>query len=301
MVQLDRLSMDILGPLPVTSRNNKYILVVTDHFTKWVEVFPVQDQSAITCATIVLNEVISRFGCPYDIHTDQGRNFESEIFSELCKLLEIRKTRTSTANPKCNGQTERFNRTLLHMVKSYLRGQQTRWDEYLGCLAAAYRATPNESTEMTPNMLMLGKEVRQPVEVMYGSSTSEKADVVSYGDYASNLRDKMNKAHEQARKHLAKKNLRQKDYYDAKSTLFQYKVGDYVWYLTSSGQLNTTPKLRHAYEGPFLVFKKLSDLNYVIQMSAKTTSRKVVHHDKLKPYNGTRKLKWAKTALQKGK
>ena len=125
---LDRIATDILGPLPITPRGNRYILTVTDYFTKWVEVFPVPDQTAGTCAQIILNEVICRFGSLLSIHSDQGRNYESQIFQELFKLLEVRKTRTSPKNPKCNGQPERFNRQLLSMIKSFLRGEQENWD-----------------------------------------------------------------------------------------------------------------------------------------------------------------------------
>ena len=107
-----RIGTDILGPLPETPRGNKYILVVTDYFTKWVEVFAVPDQTAVTCAEKILNEVVARFGTPLSLHSDQGRNYESVLFAELCVLLEIRKTRTSPGNPRCNGLTERFNRTL---------------------------------------------------------------------------------------------------------------------------------------------------------------------------------------------
>ena len=91
---------------------------MSDHFTKWVEVFAVPDFTAKTCAEKILNEVIARFGCPHDLHSDQGRNYESQIFAELCRLLEIRKTRTTPGNPRCNGQTERFNKTLLRMIKA---------------------------------------------------------------------------------------------------------------------------------------------------------------------------------------
>ena len=150
---LDRLATDILGPLPETPRGNRFILVVSDSFTKWVEIFAVPDFTAVTCAERILNEVIGRFGCPYDIHSVQGRNYESHIFAELCHLLEIRKTQTTPGNPRCNGQVERFNRTLVRMIKAYLKGQQREWDRNLVCLAAAYRATPHESTGMTPNLL----------------------------------------------------------------------------------------------------------------------------------------------------
>jgi transposase InsO family protein len=61
---------------------------------------------------IILNEILCRFGCALAIHSNQGRNYESKVFQELCELLEIRKPRTSPMNPKANGQIERFNRTL---------------------------------------------------------------------------------------------------------------------------------------------------------------------------------------------
>ena len=102
-----RLSVDILGPLLLIRRGNKYILVVTDAFTKWVEIFPVPEQSAATCVKCIVNDVICRLACSIDLHSDQGRNFESDLFKNLCKLLGIRKTRTAPRNPKCNGVTER--------------------------------------------------------------------------------------------------------------------------------------------------------------------------------------------------
>lgn len=182
---MDRVATDLLGPLPVTPRGNRYILTMTDYFTKWVEVIPVPDQTAVTCANVMLNEFICRYGCPLAIHSDQGRCYESEIFQQLCELFEVRKTRTSPRNPKCNGQVERFNRTLLGMIKSYIRGEQRDWDLYLGCLSGAYRATQHESTGLTPNLLMLGREVRLPSDVTQGGlplemvkSSSSPADYI---------------------------------------------------------------------------------------------------------------------------
>lgn len=103
---LDRISIDLVGPLPETPRGNQHILVLTDHFSKWAEAYPVPDQTALTCADVICKEFIAKFGCPLSIHTDQGRCFEAELFQEICKLLEIQKSRTSPRNPKCNGLVE---------------------------------------------------------------------------------------------------------------------------------------------------------------------------------------------------
>ena len=87
--------------------------------------------------------------CP-SIHSDLGTNYESHIFQELCKLMEVRKTRTSVRNPKGNGQVENFNKTLVRMIKAYVKGEQENWNLNLGCLAAAFRVTPSASSKFTP-------------------------------------------------------------------------------------------------------------------------------------------------------
>ena len=184
------------------------------------------------------------------------------------------------------------------MIKCFLKGQQREWDNHLACLVSAYRASPNESTRMTPNMLMLGREIRQPIGVMYGCSPNGIEEFESYGKYARSLREKLSKANEQARTFLNAAAKRQKDFYDAKSSLVKYKSGDRVWYLTATSQLNTAPKMRHPYEGPFLVVERINDLNYRIQLNARPNSQKIVHHDKLKPYKGSKNLRWANKALQ---
>lgn len=299
---MDRLATDILGPFPTSSRGNKYVLIVTDYFTNWVEILAVPDQTAITCAERILDEVISRFGCPLDLHSDQGPNYRSAIFAELCRLLEIRKTRTSARNPRCNGKVERFNKTLVRMIRAYLKGQQREWDRHLGCLAAAYRASPHEATGMTPNLLMMGREVRLPAEVMFGSTTQE-GEITSYGEYVDKLRSRMQHAHDIARKHTEAAGIRQKDYYDGKTFFHKFTPGDYVWYLAERRKVGENPKLYLPYEGPYLVVKKQSDLNYLIQCEPKGEPR-LVHHNKLKPYEGVTTYRWAKAALaraEKGK
>ena len=106
---LEQVHIDIMGPLVETQKGNKYILVIVDQFTKWVEAFPLKNKLAETVAGVVVREFVARFGCPLGIHTDQGRNFESELFKEMCEFFEIGKTRTTSYRPSANGQVERYN------------------------------------------------------------------------------------------------------------------------------------------------------------------------------------------------
>lgn len=288
----DFLATDFMGPLPVTDRGNRYILLVTDHFTKYVEIIPVPDMTAEVCASKILNEVISRWGCPLIIHSDQGRTYESKVFSEMCRMLEVKKSRTSPRNPKGNGQSERFNRTLLRMIKAYLRGEQKDWDLYLGCLAGAYRSTPNESTKITPNLLMMGREVRLPAELVFGSlGTYHNQEVTSYGDYVDSLRERMQHAHDVARKHLDSASKRSREIYDNKVLQNKYQIGDAVWSLLEARKLGVNPKLEPTYEGPFLVKKNYANVDLLLQLDGSGKER-LTHHDKLKPYRGDYPPRW---------
>ena len=295
---MDRLATDFIGPLPLSDKGNRFILVVMDHFSKWIEVIPVPDQSAVTTATVILNEVICRFGCPIFIHSDRGKNYESQIFRELCRMLEIKKTRSSVRHPKGNGAVERQNKTIITMVKKYLRGEQSEWDRNLGCIAAAYRASVHERTGMTPNFIMLGREVRLPIELLHGSSTNKEVKVADYGEYVDKLRSRIQYAQKIAREHLKVAASRQKTQHDARASVHKYKPGDLVWCLNEERRVEVSPKLQSTYTGPHLVIQKINDLNFKVQFDAKGKV-KVLHHDKLKPYQGQRTLRWKNKAMKK--
>ena len=164
---MERLAIDILGEHPSTENGNKYILVVGDYFTKWTECFPMPNMEAVTVAKILVDEVISRFGVPGKIHSDQGTQFESNLFSELCKLLQIKKTRTTPYHPQSDGMVERFNRTLTTMLNMFVKENHKDWDEQIPYVMMAYRATEHETMGLSPNMLMLGRETSTPLDLVY--------------------------------------------------------------------------------------------------------------------------------------
>ena len=214
-------------------------------------------------------------------------------------MLEVRKTRTSVRNPRENGQVEHFNQTLLRMIKAYLRGEQKEWDLHLGCLAGAYRATPNESTRLTHNLLSMGCEVRLPAEQVFGSTnTHDREDITSYGDYVDILRARMQHAHEIARKYMSTAAQRSKELYDTKVAFHRYMEGDVAWCLMELRKVGISPKLECVYEGPFLIRRKLSELDFVVQLDQMGTERPV-HHNKLKLYEGDNPPKWVLKAKKK--
>ena len=275
---MERVGLDILGPLPETSSGNKYILVVSDYFTKWVEAYPMPNQETVTIANVLVNEFISRFGVPLLLHSDQGSQFESSLFQELCSLLGIDKTRTTAYHPQSDGLVERFNLTLESMLSKYVAGDQRDWDTHLPMLMLAYRSSIHESTGQTPVAMMFGREVTLPIDLLLGSFLDQNQGTTDI-PYIMGLKQSLNEIHEIARENLEKSCDRQKRVYDHRANARSYKVGDSVFLFDPSKKKGISPKLQSRWQGPYQIIGKLSDLLYKIQLNSKV---KIVHHDRLK-------------------
>ena len=155
-----------MGPLPASSKGYKYILVVTDLFTKWVEAFPLRSTESTTLATVLVDEIACRYGVPRSIHSDQGANLTSAVIQHLCLLLGMQRTQTSAYHPQGNGQVEKFNRTLEAMLAKVVQANQRDWDVHLPKVLFAYRTAVHESTQFTPYHLVFGRSPMLPVDVM---------------------------------------------------------------------------------------------------------------------------------------
>ena len=161
------LAIDLMGPLPTTSSGNSYIMVVIDYYTKWMEAFPLKHIHASDVAKKLVKEVFFRYGTPEHIHTDQGPQFESHLFQELCSLMDIHKTRTTPYHPQCDGLVERSNRTIQNILRTRVNASQKDWDTYLPSTVFAYNTSVHSVTEYTPYFLMFGREARTPLHLMF--------------------------------------------------------------------------------------------------------------------------------------
>ena len=177
------ISIDITGPHPRSRRGHEYILTIVDHFTKWAEAFPIRNHTATTVARILFDNVFSRLGMPVRCLSDQGAEFESRLFQQLCALMGIDKIRTSPYHPSTNAVVERFHRTLNSMLAKVVDTNQRDWCEHLPTVMAAYRASVHESTQFTPNRLMFGRENSMPVDVVLGNDLFN-SEAMPVDDYA---------------------------------------------------------------------------------------------------------------------
>lgn len=294
-VPMERMAMDIMGPLPVTARGNKYILCVADYFTKWTEAFAIPDQEAETVAKVFVEQFFTRFGVPLQLHTDQGRNFESKLFKELSTLLGIDKTRTTAFHPQSDGMVERFNRTLEAMLSAVVSEDQRDWDEWLPHVTMAYRSSVHETTGESPSAMMLGREMNLPIDLTVPSPPKEETESI---EYVQILKEKLQRVHEFAREATRVSSERQKRNYDQGSSLTRFNVGDLVWLYTPNRKKSLSPKLQRHWGGPYKITHRLSDVNYRIRLTERS-SPKVVHYDRLKPYDSTRESLRSRTRKPK--
>lgn len=280
---MERLAIDVLGPLPTSEAGNKFILVVMDYFTKWPEAYPLPDQGAVTVARVLVQELVCRFGVPLRLHSDQGRNFEAEVFSEMCNLLGIKKTRTTPLHPQSDGMVERYNRTLKTQLTLFVDDHQRDWDCYVPLLLMAYRSAVHESTRCTPAKLVFGRELRLPVDLVYGRPPEEQQRPVT--EFVQNLVNVTEEVHKFARANLRMASDHMKQYHDVEADGVQFDPGDLVWLYNPRRKKGISPKLTSPWQGPYRVLKRINDLVYRVQMTPKGKP-KVVHHNRLWKYRG---------------
>ena len=201
------------------------MLAAADHFTRWVEAFPIRNQEATTVARKLVDELFCRFSPPEQLHSDQGRHFESELIEEKCKLLEIRKSRTTPYHPQENGMVERFNRTLLDMLATTAHNHPSDWDLYIRKVCLAYNSSIHSSTGFSPFFLMFGREVKLPIDLMYGSNPFEQTTLP---EYAQKRKDGLENAYCLGRERCEAEHKRQKSIYDERVHGKPFNCGDLV-------------------------------------------------------------------------
>ncbi|KAK9872576.1 hypothetical protein WA026_018708 [Henosepilachna vigintioctopunctata] len=210
----ERITVDFAGPFPTTNDGNKYILVAMDYFSKWPEDYALSNQETQTIARTLVDQFISRYGVPLELHSDQGRNFESYVFKKVMEILNIRKTRTTPLHPQSDGMVERFNRTMEQYLSKVVADHQKDWDKHLPVLLMAYRESVHDTIGHTPAKVLFGRELRLPCDLLVGSPEEVRLEV---GTYADERRLHLNQIHELVRDKIEASTDRMKTRYDLKT------------------------------------------------------------------------------------
>ena len=223
---LEILCVDYLGLEPCKGQIEN-VLIITDHFTRYALAIPTKNQSAKTTAKILFDLFISHYGMPKRLHSDQGRNFESCIIKELCRLTGTIKSHTTPYHPQGNGQAERFNRTLIRMLSTLSPAEKSDWKSHLSPITHAYNCSKNEATGFSPFFLMFGRKPQLPVDALLGMYDEENHET-DYNTFVKCLKERLQAAYRLAQVNISKSQSRARHLYNKKTRGSSLQIGDRV-------------------------------------------------------------------------
>ena len=180
------------------------VLVLTDVFTKYSVAVATRDQKASTVARVIIQDWIQRLGIPLRIHSDQAKNFASQVVAAVCEVYGFAKSRTTAYHAAGNGQCERFNRTLHNLLKVLSKEKKERWTEYLSEATHIYNCTPHSSTGFSPFYLLFGREPNLPIDIALDIQSEEWRRIMPTQWLAEHL-NRLKAAHKIAGETMKKK------------------------------------------------------------------------------------------------
>lgn len=273
----EKVSLDIVGPLSLTNSRNKYILTFQDELTKFCEAVPLENQEAETIAGKFVSHIICRHGTPTYLLTDQGQNFLSELFKNVCKLLKITKIQTTAFRPQSNGSLERSHKSLGEYLRNFVEKDQLDWDTWIPYAIFTYNTSVHSATNFTPFELLYGfpaeipNSLQKPPELNY-----------NYDDYANELKSRLQHSYDLAKQNLIKFKEKSKTTYDLAINPVTFKKGEMVLLKNQSNAKGKCKKLEPIWNGPYKVIKANSEINSTILVKNK---HQKVHNNRLKLYN----------------
>lgn len=270
----DMIGIDILGPLSKTTSQNNNIIVCTDYVTRFAITKAIPSAKAEEIATFLVEQVISIHGVPRKILSDRGQVFRSEMVRELVKNMGSESIYTTSYHPQTNGLTERFNKTLADMLSLYVSTSQNDWDKYLPLVTFAYNSSKQDSTQYAPFYLVFGRHPQLIPDAMFRKSNPEETPNPNIDEHRT-----------KAKKNVAARQKNDKLRYDDKHKDVTYEVGDKVKLRVYIRQKGKSDKLQCKYHGPFVIVRKASPVNYVIQKGEGARAKQeLVHVKRLAPY-----------------
>ena len=191
---------------------------------------------------------------------------------------------------------ERYNRTLENQLASFVQDHQKDWDLHLPLLLMSYRSAVDETTKLTPALLMFGRALRVPLDLLLGRPQAD-IEEQSYLEYAERLQAAIATIHDFARDQQQAGSQGMKTRYDIRSEAFTFSKGGIVWLYNPQREKGKSPKLSRPWEGPYVVVERLNDVLYRIQRGPRAKP-KDVHRDRLWQYCGDACADWFNEPLK---
>ena len=277
---MDVVALDILSGLPVTAKGHRHLLVVIDHFSRFVECIPLKTQEATEVADAFVREFVSRYGVPKTIHSDLGGCFTSEVMKLTCKLLGMNQSHTTAFHPMGNSICERVNRSVLSMLSKFLKEHEhSEWDAHLPLLLLGLRSQVHRSLGVSPYCVLFGREPRLPADAECAGLGQGRTRSIS--EYMERLQSHLRVLHKVVLENSNRSHRKNKFIYDRKVNEHSYRPGDKVYLHKGVVPRGQYYKFLRPWKRA-VVLDQVGPLNYRIKVDgAKSTL--VVHHNRLKP------------------
>ena len=217
------IGIDYCGPLKRTPRENQYVLVITDYFTRHITAVALPNCTAETTAQILFNEYFCKYGVPSVILSDQGSHFRNQLMDNIQKLIGYNHIYSTPYHPQTNGIVERFNSTFVPQISKLQDTEDNNWDEYLQAVVFAYNTGIHKTTKYSPFELLYGRLPCLPIHPSPISFTFHKPN-----DYFKQLQKTLRIYHKAATHNIIHQQQISKEWYDKNRLNPQYKIGDKV-------------------------------------------------------------------------
>lgn len=276
------ISVDILGPLQKTPRGNKFLLVVVDRFSKWVEAFPLPSTTTVAIAEKLINEIFCRYGICESLLCDNASYFESALFNEIMSQFNIKKKLIPCYAARCNAQVERFNLTLINSLKTFSHDDKINWDSSINYTLLALRNSVNLSTKETPSFILFGRPLKLPLDLIFHKNM-ESGNKPAH-QYAVELSDEMKKLDEKVRAVNLEARKKYLNYANKNKQPTKIKPGDIVFIYTPILKKGMSKKLTSTMRGPARVIEKVGKVCFNVKtLTGKKLLR--VHANRLRLFN----------------
>ena len=251
----DIVSIDTVGPLPKTAKNNRYCITMQCDLTKYVIIIPTENKEAETIARALAQNFILTYGKMLELRSDQGTEFNNEVLKQIGKILQFKQTFSTAYHPQSIGALERNHRCLNEYLRAFSNVHHNDWDEWTKFYEFVYNTTVHTDTEFTPYELVFGRKANLP-QNMLGNKVEP---LYNLEQYYSELKYKLQKSNEIARQHLIDQKIKRTSELNQKINPINVTIGDLV-YITNENR----KKLEPHYIGPFRI-TEIDNTNCTIQ------------------------------------
>ena len=273
-----RIHADLFGFLFVSGRGKKYILCITDVFTKYVELVAIDNKEAATVAEAIFEKWFCRYGIPMEIVTDGGKEFCAKVSEEVIKRMGATHLKTAPYHPQCNSQAEVANKTIADYLSKYINQTTLEWEFYIAPLMFAYNTSFHCSIQNMPHFLTFGIQASQPAffqedlnRKFYGENTTDK--LTQRLQYARQIAEQNNKY----------ATSKMQEQFNRMAQPHSFAPNQWVL-LRDFTVLGKNAKLAPKWKGPFKIISLKGAHNLLIHLADRKKTE-LVNIENVKPYH----------------